>query len=265
MKAIRPVHTKRISADLRELQTGQVQELCKIPVQYEQRTVTAFLRSIMRPIERKTGSPALDDPLYWSVNERMYVTACYMADMLDDGPNFALGELRLSDYLLTNTDYVSQVEFEFEGEQLLFSPLLGYQAEAIESLLETGRFEKTFLNWTAGYMAACMRGVLDEAPGQYSDPNQYQDLLAERIEKILTIPESRFALLYSAFTEAALSAQHFVHATVTRYGVVAVQVTDPVTPEGQEVAVRATARFRPRSAVSKGTLSLVAFADGAQG
>jgi len=260
MKSIRPVHLKRISVDLRELQTGQVQDLCKIPAQYDQRTVTEFLRSIIRPVQRKTGAPALDDPLYWSVNERMFVTACYMSDVLDDGPNFALGDLQLTDYLLEDTDYTSQVEFEFEGEQLIYSPLHGYQAEALEVLMTTERFEGSFLNWSAGYMAACMRGMTDDAPEPYRDPNQYQDLLAERIEKLLSMPESRFAQLFGAFTEAAERGQHLVHATVTQFGVVAVQVSDPVSG-----VARAMARFRPRSAISRGTLSLVAFADGAQG
>ncbi|MNJ76169.1 hypothetical protein D3C77_733940 [compost metagenome] len=88
-------------------------------------------------------------------------------------------------------------------------------------------------------------------------------MLASKMQNILRIPESRCSRLYDAFAEAALRAQHFVHAVVTAYGVVALQITDPVPDATGEVAQRATARFRPRSAISQGTRNLVAFPDGA--
>lgn len=266
MKSIQPVHTRRISVALRELSIGQVQELCTIPAIYEQRTVTQFLRAIMQPIERTTGEPAITDPLMWSVNERMNATIWYMAAMLDDGPNFALGDLNLSDYLLAGADYVEEVPFQYGEESLVFTPLHGYQAEAIEALIAGGQFEKTFLNWNAGYMAACMRGQADE-PIAYENPAQYQEVLAERMRGVLSIPETTFAGLFASFLDAASSAQHFVHAVVTEYGVVARQVTDPQPAEGagdSEVPGFGTARFRARSAISSRAREIVAADDGAE-
>ncbi len=263
MKAIQPVHTNRISVALRQLTIGQVQELCEIPAQYDQRTVTEFLRKIIVPIERPAGEPAVTDPLMWSVNERMHVTTFYMAAMVEDGPNFSLAHLRLSDYLLSETDYVAEVPFEVEDEQLIFSQLHGYQAEAIEALIVTGRFKNTFLNWNAGYMAACVRGVDDE-PVPYSHPAQYQEQLATRMENLLRMPESKAADFYEAFLGAATAGQHFLHAIVNEHGILAQQVTDPVCLEGSEVPVIGTARFRPRTAISSRALDLVAPAYGAE-
>lgn len=263
MKSIEPVHSKRVSVALNELTIGQTQELCKIPARYEQRTITEFLRAITQQIPRPDDEPAVTDPIMWSVNERMNVTIFYMAAMLDDGPNFALGDLNLSDYLLSGADYLAEVPFEFEGEAMVFSPLHGYQAEVIEALIVTGQFESTFLNWNAGYMAACMRAEADE-PLTYKNPAQYQKDLAEKMHNILNIPESTFTSLFAEFIAAATSAQHFVNAIVTEHGVIAQQVTDPLPVEEGEVPLYGVARFRARSAISEGARNLVAPAHGAE-
>jgi len=254
MKAIQPVHTLRISMELNELTIGQTQDLCRIPARYEQQTMTAFLRAICTPIKRPDNSLTVDDPIMWSVNERMNATIYYMAAMLEDGPDFAVGDGHLHDYLLAGADYVAEVPFEFEGESLIFSPLHGYQAEAIESLIVSGKYPSDYFSWNAGYMAACMRAA-DEAPIPYSHPTQYQEALAKRIDDLRKLPESRFPNLFNAFLGAATTAQHFVHAVVTQHGVVAVQVTEPNSDTG--VPQLGTARFRPRSAISQGTLELM--------
>lgn len=257
MKSIQAVHSLRVSVQLRELTIGQVQELCAIPYRYSQRTITAFLNAICEQIPRPAGHEAVTDPLLWSVNERMNVTIFYLAAVLDDGPDFKLGEGRLHDYLLAGADYVDGVEFDHLGEPHICTPLHGYQAEAIESLVETGALPKTFFSWQLGVMSACIRGV-DEAPIEYIDPASYGKALMARIELLRTVSESEFVQLFDAYSVASQKLQHFVHAVFNAHGVLAAQVTEPGTLfNDAEVLVLGPARFHPRSGISRGACELL--------
>lgn len=258
MNTIQPVHTSRISVALREMTIGQTQQICAIPYQYEQRSVTEFLRAVCTPIARPNGAPTVDDPLMWSVNERMHATIFYMAAVLEDGPDFAIGEEgKLHDYLLSETDYVESVEFEFNDEQLLCTPLHGYQAEVIEELVETGVYPKEYVSWQFGVIAACVRGV-DDPVLEYRDPASYRKALIERIDKVKAIPERRFMDMFHAYQVASVRLQHFVYAVFNADGVVAHQVTEPSAETG--VPTLGTARFHPYSGVSGGARELLATA-----
>jgi len=254
MKSIQPVHTLRVSVQPKELQIGQVQELCAIPYQYAQKTITAFINAACEQIPRPAGKPHVSDPLMWSVNERMQVVIFYLAAMLDDGPDFQLGQGNLHDYLLGGTDYVESVPFEHDGDEMLCTPLHGYQAEAIEVLVETGVLPKTFFGWQIAVMSACIRGV-DELPLEYSDPASYGTALLERINTLKKAPETEFVRLFDAYSLASLKLQHFVHAVFNAQGVLAAQVTTPNEEEG--VAELAPARFHPRTGISRGACEIL--------
>lgn len=254
MKSIQPVHTLRISVQPKELEIGQVQELCAIPYRYEQRTVTAFLRAVCKDLPRAAGKPQVSDPLLWSVNERMNVVIFYLAAMLDDGPDFKLGEGHLRDYLLAETDYVEFVPFTHDKEEMLCTPLHGYQAEAIETLVETGALPKSYFGWQLGVMSACTRGVAEE-PIEYVDPVSYGKELLKRINVLKTAPETEFVRLFEAYSAASLQLQHFVHAVFNAQGVLAAQVTDPDQEAG--VPELGPARFHPRTGISRGACELL--------
>jgi hypothetical protein len=254
MKSIQPVHTLRISVQPRELTIGQVQELCAIPYRFDQRTVTAFLRAACEPIPRAGGKPQVVDPLLWSVNERMNVTIFYLAAMLEDGPDFQLGNGHLHDYLLSGADYVASVPFDYRDEPMLCTPLHGYQAEAIETLIETGVLPKTYFSWQLGVIAACVWGA-DEEQAPYSDPASYGKVLQERIGDLRNMPETGFVDLFDAYSEASLQLQHFVHAVFNGQGVVAAQITEP--DEATGVPELGYARFHPRTGISEGARQLL--------
>ena len=254
MKSIQAVHTQRVAVQPRELTIGQVQELCAIPYRYEQRTITAFLRACCEQIPRPTGHPAVTDPLLWSVNERMNVSIYYLSAMVDDGPNFALGKGHLSDYLLAGCDYVEQVTFEHRGVAMICTPLHGYQAETIETLVETGVMPKTYLSWQLGVMAACVREV-DEAPLEYSNPTAYSQALLARVDGFKKAPETDFVELFDAFTNASMTLQHFVHAVFNKNGVHAAPITEHDAETG--VPELGLARFHPRRGISRGACELV--------
>lgn len=256
MKSIQPVHTLRLSVELRELTIGQAQQLCAIPYIYAQRTITEFLKAVCTDIPRPNGHPAITDPLMWSVNERMNVVIFYLAAVLDDGdgPDFALGNGHLHDYLLAGSDYVESVYFTHGAEQLLCTPLHGYQAEAIETLVETGALPKTYFSWHLGVMAACIRGV-DEPALEYRDPASYGTALLKRINELKGVPESDFLELYDLYANATMSLQHFVHAVFSHEGVVAAQVTEPNAETG--VPELGLARFHPRTGISQRACELL--------
>lgn len=250
MKSIEPVHTLRISVQPRELTIGQIEELCAIPYRYAQRTITRFLSLACEQIPRAAGKLQVTDPLMWSVNERMNVVIFYLAAVLEDGPDFALGEGKLHDYLLSGSDYVDEVPMDYElfGEPMVCTPLHGYQAEAIEMLVETGSLPKNYASWQFGVVAACVWGVAGDRL-EYVDPVSYRNALLARIKVIKDVAGSDFQTLYEAYSQASLKLQHFVHAVFNKEGVLAAQITDPDDETG--VPVLGPARFHPRTGISR--------------
>lgn len=254
MKSIEPVHSRRIAVQPQELTIGQIVELCTIPYVYEQRTITAFLNFCCKHLDRPKGHAAVTDPLMWSVNERMNVVIYYMSAILEDGPDFQLGNGHLHDYLLAGTDYVESVEFMHRGMTMLCTPLHGYQAEAIEALVLTGALPKQYISWQWGVMAACIRGV-DEPDLEYVDPTSYKTALLARIQQLKGAPDTDFIDLFDGYSRASQQLQHFVHAVFNANGVQAAQVTEPDAETG--VPSLGLARFHPRRAISRRALELV--------
>jgi len=244
MKYIAPVNTNRISVELSEIDIDHSEAVCAIPVQFEQRTATELLKGVIRPIDRPG---AVADPRMWSVSERMFVIALYMSATRDDGPNFPIGNGKFSDYILDGTDYVAEVPFECNEQSLIYSPLLGYQAEIIETLIAGGTFSNTSYSWWKACIAACVRGA-DEEPTPYIDDGQYETELVKRIHSVGGLADSEFAALFDAYLQAAQRGAHMVYAITNVYGVLAAQVSEPDAEKG--VPELAPARFPAVSAIS---------------
>ncbi|MDH1403677.1 hypothetical protein [Pseudomonas sp. GD03730] len=256
MKYINPLNTARISVSMSVLNMDQVEELCEIPAVYEQRTYTALLRHVCTPIDRPG---AVADPRMWSINERMYVAAYYMSSTREDGPDFPIGKGHFHDYLLGQTDFtpeVANIGFDFEGRAMIYSPMLGYQAEAIETLIEGGTFKKNNYSWWAATMAACLRGA-DEDPLPYNDDAQYEAALLERIRGVRKLADPQFVGLFDYYRQCEQQAAHFVHAVTNLHGVLATQVTEPDAEKG--VPELAPARFPPHSCISERARQIMGF------
>lgn len=230
MKYINPVNTSRISVEMDEMLIEDVEKLCEIPAIYEQRTATELLRRVCKPIDRPN---AVADPRFWSVNERIFVIANYMAATRDDGPDFPVGAEEVgghfSDYLLVGPDYEADIPFTFDGRDMLFSPLLGYQAEIIETLIAGGTYKPTDFSWWCATMAACVRGA-DEEPVPYTDDASYEAALVARITPIRKLKDRQFVGLFHAFLEVQQRGAHLVHAITSSFGVVAAPVSE--RPQG---------------------------------
>lgn len=251
MKYINPINTRRISVDMSEMLIEDVEKLCEIPAVYEQRTTSELLRRVCKPIERPG---AVADPRHWSVNERMFVVASYMAATRDDGPDFPVGgDGHFSDYLLADSDFVGDIPFTFDGNDALYTPLLGYQAEIIESLIASGTYKKTDFSWWCASMAACVRGA-NETPEPYTDDAQYESWLVKRIDRHRKLAASEFLEMFQAFQEVQMRGAHLVHAVTSSFGVVAAPVSE--RPEGAPEL--APACFPAHSSISAGARALMA-------
>ena len=102
--------TRRITATLRELSIGESIKIASIPAHLEEATCTAFLRCA---IESATG---VEDPANWTVQERIFGIAHYLASSAEDGPDFSLGDGRYSDYLAGASDIPTAVASVEVGE-----------------------------------------------------------------------------------------------------------------------------------------------------
>jgi hypothetical protein len=253
MKYINPVNTRRISVEMDELLIEDVEKLCEIPSIFEQRTATELLRRVCKPIDRPG---AVADPRFWSVNERIFVVANYMAATRDDGPDFPVGDDKdgghFSDYLLADTDYVGDIPFTCDGRDLLYTPLLGYQAEIIEALIAGGTYKATDFSWWCAAMAACVRGA-DEEPVPYTDDASYETALVARITPIRKLKDRKFVGLFHAFLDVQQRAAHLVHAVTSSFGVVA----SPVSARAEGAPELAPACFPAHTAISSGARAVM--------
>lgn len=249
MKYISPVNTTRISVEMSEMLIEDVEKLCEIPAVFEQRTLSELLRRVCKPIDRPN---AVADPRFWSVNERIFVVANYMAATRDDGPDFPVGEIadggHFSDYLLSGTDFAADIPFEFEGREMLYTPLLGYQAEVIEALIAGGTYKATDFSWWCAAIAATVRGA-DEEPQAYTDDASYEKALVERITAIRALADSQFVGLFHAYLDVQQRGAHLVHAVTSAFGVVAAPVSE--RPEGAPEL--APACFPAHTCISRGS------------
>lgn len=256
-----PMRTKRLTADLRELSINDAEALCMLPESMEQASITAMLKLIV--LDGGRSLPGQEpDPRLWTVQERSFVTAHYMAHTAADGnPNFAIGKGSFSDYLLDGTDYIDEVNLGLiDGDQILMRPLLGFQAEAIERLIVGNQFRANRLSWWAAAMACQMRKAGEDPVEGLSDAD-YGEWLAVRTEVIRSLPESEFAQLLFAFLEGTDRLAHFFKIVFTDYGIAALAKASDDTG----VSVLPPARFPLHSAISESTLQILGIAGRAQG
>ena len=259
-----PMRTKRLTVDLRELSIDDAEALCLMPESLDQAGTTAMLNRIVldggRPFP---GQEA--DPRQWTVQERTFVMAHYMAHTTSDGsPDFAVASGKFSDYLLDGTDYIEEISLGvIDGEEILMRPLLGYQAEAIERMLLSGRFRANRLSWWAAAMACQMRPANEEPKEGLSDAD-YAEWLAVRTEVIRELPESEFAELLFAFLDGTERLAHFFRIVFADDGIaVSPKPVEPV--EEGEVSGLPPARFPVRSTISESSLQILGIAIESEG
>ncbi len=240
MIIFQPTRTRRLAVKLRELTLGQSIGLCSLPANRHELTATEML-SFVATAERPSDAH-LTDPRLWSVEERALLIAKYLAQVCDDGPDFSIGDGRLSDYLMLDRDLPAQrIELPglVAGKACAMVPLVGAAAQVLETLCETRG------QWFIGAIACQILVAGEEAPdwASMSDADGMA-WVAGRMERLRALPESDFSAIYAAYLDGAERLAHFFHVDFDDAGI----IMQPVEKEG--AAQLGPVRFHAASCVS---------------
>lgn len=202
MKHFPLLKTTRLTVQLRELSIGESIEIAGFPDKAEQSECSAFLRSAILAVEK---GPA--DPAKWTVQERAFCTAYYLAITLADGPDFVVGDLRYSDYLDAEADdgTITADVGEIGGDAWSVQHLTGEMAEAIERLVGEINGPDRY-HWLLGAMAAQL--IQNGEAGAVAGAADYDKYLLDRMRILNAFPESDFETLVAGYYSARSGLHH---------------------------------------------------------
>lgn len=216
MIAFSTLRTRRLNVKLRELTIGETMYLCKLPSHLNEAGTTALLEKIVEP----TDKPARDqvtDPRLWTVHERAFVVAHYIAHVGDE-PDFAVGkDARYSNYLnMDKQDVRESIDLGLvAGDKWIIRPLLGIHAESIERLINEERIDGERQGWWLGAMAAMMTlesgaDVLDA---------ELDRAIEAKVNILKAYPATEFMELLNAFFDGISRLDHFFQMTFLDDGI----------------------------------------------
>lgn len=247
------LRTRRLTVQLRELSIGESIAIAAMPPHLEEAEYTAFLRAAVQ------SAQGVEDPADWTVQERMLAVCHYLAATAEDGPDFALGAGRYSDYLDGETDIqpnVQQVEVgELAGDTWHIRHLTGRMAESIERMAgevqdASGNPLSSRLHWILGGMAAQLVRAGESVPGADMPEGAFDEHLVARMRVMGSFPESDFSALMRLYFEGREKLRHLFRIEFSKDGIVAM-------PKGGAAANLPPARFPVRSCLSRIALELV--------
>jgi hypothetical protein len=196
------LQTGRLNVQLRELTIRQSVRLAATPLERHEAATTALLACIVEDAAGEHSTPGR-----WTVQERMFVVAHYLACVADEGGNFAVGDGRFMDYLRGELDAApNEVDAGTAcGDTWRVKQLTGDEAVAVEALCADR------LGWTAADMAARMRAQdgADPAPPDATDkPADYAAWLVDRKAAMEAMPDSDFEALFDAYRRGLDALKH---------------------------------------------------------
>jgi hypothetical protein len=232
------LRTKRITLQLKELSIGDSIDLASMPDHLHEASCTAFLRATLQSVK------GVEDPSEWTVQERNFAIAHYLASVAENGPDFSVGGGRYSDYLDGAADNYLELHAigEIGGDDWLIRPLTGAMAEAIERL--SGEFQLPGrLHWLFGAMACQLVRKGEDIP-----PLE-DGLLLDRMRVLAGFPGSEFELLMRGYFVGVEALHHLFSINFNDRGIV-------VMPNKGADGSMPPARFPVRSCISRAALDL---------
>lgn len=208
------LRSKRLILEMKEIAMLNAIKLAGMSEHYTERQNTFLINSILEKVE------GIENPLLWTVQERMFCISHYIAATQDNDPDFSIGDARYSDYLLGEKQYqFDSLDLgEYEGDLWTAIPLLGVMAEAIERLEgEVEGIEKR-THWYLGCMACQL--IPNGNALDYNSPD-YDNQVLERMIVLSQIPESNFLYLMSLLTTAHQHFNHLFNISIADTGIVA--------------------------------------------
>jgi hypothetical protein len=228
------LRSKRLTVQLKELSIAQSIGLAKMPIHAEQETITAFLTAALE-------SANLDDVTQWTVAERNMAVCHYLSSVVDDGPDFAVGENgHYTDYLDGEHDIKdinALVEVgDLGGDTWQVRHLTGWAAETIERL--EGALDNIAgrLHWMLGAMAAQLVRKDEDCPLLFDE-----DWLLHRMKTLAALSESDFITLSFLHQQGVDALYHLFSINFDDDGLLVLPVTRSDLPP---------ARFRVRSSLT---------------
>ena len=228
------LRTRRLTVQLRELPMAASIAVASMPPHLYEASCTAFLRAA---VESASG---VSDPAQWTVQERTMAVCHYLACTLEDGPDFAVGAGRFSDYLDGESDAAAgepTIDLgELAGDHWTLRHLTGAMVESIERLCGEieGIGNLPRLHWLIGAMA-CQLVRTDEIPPEASE-SAFDDFLRHRMAVLMAFPESAFAALRWRYLEGRARLSHLMRIDFSADGPVAL-------PKGGAASDLPPARF----------------------
>lgn len=248
MIVFQTLRTARIQLEMRELIARDAIYLCQLPPEQNERGTTELIRRIVEPAaELRSGQVA--DPRLWSVQERAFVVAHYLAHIA--GGDFPIGEsAKYSNYVGEIAPPPAPVSLgHVGGRDWMLQPLLGWHAEAIERLVVAEELSADLGGWMVGAMAA---QVFDASEGPLAGVENTDVVIdaqiAERATALTGLPESEFAELVSLYRMRQGEVDHVFRLAFTDDGIA-------FLPE-KEVPGVPPARFQFPAAVREDTKDL---------
>jgi hypothetical protein len=239
------LRTRRLTVQLRELSIGQSIKLAAIPVHLNELMCSEFLRYAIDAVS------GIEDIAQWTVQERMLAVAHYLASVVEDGPDFSLGDGKYSDYLDGSIDIdkdFKSIELgELGGDLWSIDHLTGRMAEAIERLSGELPDLPPRLHWLLGCMAAQLIRKDEVLPDLDTD-GSYDEWLLNRMRVFSAFPESDFEQLIMMHQLGVEKLHHLFKINFNDTGIIAL-------PK-EEGSALPPARFPVRSCLSKLSLTL---------
>lgn len=215
MITIPPLRTRRLNVRLREISAGAAIRLAGIKAERHEYATSEFLRAVIDTAEATTPEH-VTDPMMWTVQERTLAVCHYMAVTASDGnADFSVGEGKMSDYMVTNCDYVDGVDLGVACEDSWrMVPMTGMAAEVIELLegsipdIPEGR-----VHWLLGSMAAQLVRIDKDGPAPV-DESSYTNWLKERMTVFMNFPEGDFYELVRLRMKGAEALKHLFNVDI---------------------------------------------------
>ncbi len=244
MKHFPPLRTRRLTVQLKELSIGESIKLASIPIHLNEAASSAFLKYAVASV---SGVENMAD---WTVQERTLVVAHYLASVVEDGPDFSLGQGKYSDYLNgakdINKDFKPIDLGSVGGDQWSLTHPTGRMSEAIERL--QGELElPPRLHWLIGGMAAQLIRKGENVQNLDTE-GSYDEWLLNRIKVFSAFPESDFEALMILYQSNREQLNHLF--------TIAFDDTGIITLPKESDSILPPARFPVRSGLSRMALAL---------
>jgi len=178
------LRTSRRTIQLKELTIGAAIRLAQSPSNLQEKNTTDFINEVVNEA----------DSTLWTVQERTLSIAHYLASVLDDAPDFSIGNGHYSDYFDGSIDETKQeVELgTISEDNWKITHLRGYMVESIERIQGEINGVSGRYHWLLGVLSTQLIKGDDIDIPDHKEKDAYDKWLITRMSIFNSYPESNF-------------------------------------------------------------------------